>query len=180
MNRRGFLAGLIALPAVSYFLPPVSGWPRFDGFTTDNLRFKSTERFSAAFTDWKGVIGSSADGVALNSACHPPIGTVMGAVLRPGLEKFWVEHYDKHSEEWAELYGANEQLTLFADLDPNSLEEIEIELARPADAIGRTGGLLQTQRVAIADALTGRSYQSERAGGIFVPRLPRFRKEDPR
>lgn len=163
MNRRGFLSGLIALPAVSYFLPPVNGWP------TGRILKGDMSRYLTSNVAWF-IKTEHADGVALFSRAHPPLGTVMGAVLRPGLEKFWGEEDDKHSEDGAALYGDS--------LDPNSIKEIEIEYKRSADALGRTSPLLQTQRVAIADASAGRSYQSEREGGILVPRLPRFRKED--
>lgn len=69
MNRRKFLAGLgAALATVAAttrlgqstlsLLPSNS----LEGdFTTENLRFKCTERYSHGWTDWRGIYGTSSD-----------------------------------------------------------------------------------------------------------------------
>lgn len=170
MNRRGFLSGLIALPVVSYFLPPVNGWP------TGRVIGKDLNQYFTSNTAWF-LKTEAKDGLALYSRAHPILSAAFRAAMAEGLNQVWSEVDAERADDWVGIYGSAD---ISNALDPDSLEEIEIELARPADAAGRTRRLFQTQRVAIADATPGRSYQSERAGGILVPRLPRFRKEDTR
>ena len=67
VTRRSFLGALAALPAITALAgSPLRLLERKPegpevGFATENLRFKCTERFSAGFTDWRGVYGSSGD-----------------------------------------------------------------------------------------------------------------------
>lgn len=63
LSRRHFLGllagagtalavGELLLPPRTFFLAPHGGWPRPDGdFTTANLRYRYTERFSQGWTD---------------------------------------------------------------------------------------------------------------------------------
>lgn len=171
MNRRGFLAGLILLPAVKYFLPPRGGWP--------NGRILDPNRYFTSKTAWF-LKTEHKDGIALFSRSHSIDSAAFRAALMPGLQKFWAQEYSEHEEDWAILYGANKQLELFSSLDLNSLEEIEIELRPTADAIGPTRSLLEAQRVAIADATRGLEGYGERDGRLLLPRLLGLRKEDTR
>lgn len=66
VSRRGFLGMLAALPAITalagagILLPkrPDELVPETD-FSISELRYKATERYSAGFTDWRGVFGST-------------------------------------------------------------------------------------------------------------------------
>src|ERR1700760_2981016 len=59
-DRRQVLRGLLALPAVKYFLPPVKGWrPWENDFTTGNLVYKGTERYSWGATDVRAFYGTA-------------------------------------------------------------------------------------------------------------------------
>lgn len=63
ISRRRFVGMLAVLPAVT----ALAGFPlrlpkattAGTDFDTANLRYKCTERYSAGFTDWKGVFGSA-------------------------------------------------------------------------------------------------------------------------
>lgn len=188
MNRRGFLAGLLAtpilLPVVKQFLPPVGGWISSRGwagdFTTENLRFKTTERFAMGGTDVRAIYGTSGDGIALISRAHPFPSAAFRAAMTPGLQKVWSKIYDEHEEDWEKVFGPQQQ-DLFADfLDPNSLEEIEIGYERPADALGGLSSLLQEERVAATAAIARITDQGEREGSILLPRIFGFGKGPPR
>lgn len=180
MDRRKFLAGLLAspilIPAVKYFLPPMGGWPVGD-FTTDNLVYKSTERFSWGATDVRALYGSAGDGIALRSAAHPMSAEAFRAIALPTLNKIWSEEYDKHSDEWERLYGP-EQLTLFDSLNPDTLEDIEIGYDEAADAAGRASVLPEPQQMAIRPLRGEFPSYSERQGSILLPRLLGLRKKD--
>jgi hypothetical protein len=178
ITRRQVLAGLLAAPVVKYFLPPVGGWRPWE-FRTESFIYKTTERYSTGFTDWRGIYGTAGDGVALRSAAHPMSAAAFRAALLPGLNKIFSEEYDKHSDEWEEIFGP-QQLTLFDSINPDSLEEIEIGLQPPADASGRISLLPETQRVAIAAPTGERPSDRERSGGILLPRLFGLRKENSR
>ena len=85
MNRRGFIsmmagaAGALVLP--KWRIPdPVIVLPA--DFSTDNMLYKATERYSIDFADWRGFFGSAPvkaegsaiaydGGVALTSMLHP-------------------------------------------------------------------------------------------------------------
>jgi hypothetical protein len=178
IDRRRFLAGLLAspilLPAVKYFLPPVGGWPV--GFSTADMRFKYTERFSTGFTDWRGIYGTSGDGVAIASRAYSMSVAAFRAAVLPGLNKIWSEEYDKHSDEWEEIFREDKQLTLFDSINPDSLEEIEIELQPAADALRRISLLPEKERVAAADARRVLGGDRERESGILLPRIFGFGK----
>lgn len=166
INRRQVLAGLLAAPiAVKYFLPPRGGWPvsRYV-FETKDLAYRATERFAWGATDVRAIWGTS-DGVALTSATHP-VGPMSAAAFRaivePRLNKIFSEEYDKHSSEWEEVFGSP-QLTLLDSLNPDSIEEIEIEIRSPTDEAARLSGILQEERMAIADAGGKFSSDGERS-----------------
>lgn len=68
MKRRGFLFGAIAAPTIigidgkmKFFVPPtpkIITHPFHDDFTTDNLRFKVTERYAAALIRGAELFGT--------------------------------------------------------------------------------------------------------------------------
>src|SRR3954466_1361806 len=98
VSRRGFLAGLIALPAVKYFLPPVGGWPV--GFSTANMSYL------ARYTHETHALGFAiTDEVSLTSAAHPFPAEAFRAALLPGLQKIWAAEYDKHGDEFTAIYA---------------------------------------------------------------------------
>jgi phage major head subunit gpT-like protein len=69
ITRRGFISmlaiagtGAVLLPNRKYFLPTRFHEADMAGdFTTDNLRYECTERFSVGFTDSRGVLGAAPD-----------------------------------------------------------------------------------------------------------------------
>ena len=75
VSRRSFLSmltGAAGAAVLPWRIPnPIISLPPPAGFETDGLLFKATERYSAGFTDWRGVWGTCGDGVALTSAFHP-------------------------------------------------------------------------------------------------------------
>lgn len=168
VSRRRFLAGLLAspilLPAVKHFLPPVGGWP---------LSRYVYETKALGFTIEPSLVS---DGIALVSRAHPMSAAAFRAALLPGMNKIWSEEYDKHSDEWEDIFRDDKQLTLFDELDPNSIEEIEIELQPAADAVRRLSLLSEKERVATADALRGFESDRERDSGILLPRIFGFGK----
>lgn len=67
ITRRGFISmlalagtGAVLLPNRKFFLPERLTAMEGD-FTTENLRYKYTERLSVGFTNWEGIYGSSPD-----------------------------------------------------------------------------------------------------------------------
>jgi phage major head subunit gpT-like protein len=69
ITRRGFISmlaiagtGAVLLPNRKIFLPTrLHEADRAGDFLTEDLRYAATERYSAGFTDWQGVYGSSPD-----------------------------------------------------------------------------------------------------------------------
>jgi hypothetical protein len=78
LTRRKFLLGMAAaVPAAivvpeivrSYFLAPRTGWPQGD-FLTEDMIFKSVERYSQGWTNPRGVFGSGS--ILPNKLIVPP------------------------------------------------------------------------------------------------------------
>ena len=120
LNRRQLFTGLggaaVAAPLVVEAVAPVVHQvfvaktlaPPKSYFTSNTAWFLKTEH---------------RNGVALFSRSHP-----VGDILRPGLEKFWAKTYDRHSDEWEEIF-APRQLDLFDDrLCEDTLEQVSIEV----------------------------------------------------
>lgn len=132
ISRRRFLAwagaAAIVVPTVKYFLPPVGGWPNsLDGFTTDPLRYKAYERYSAGWVDGRAFYGTS-DGVALNSTPHPSIdydeiSRRYAEALERSFAQTTKEALDKHLRS---TYG-----TWYLKLEPKALKTIEADLPKP-------------------------------------------------
>lgn len=114
VNRRGFLGflgltGAVALVQPKIFLPPPGGWFRKglnDYFTSNTAWFIKTEH---------------KDGLALFNRSHPISSPEFAKILRPGIEDFWKQEYDKHHEEWSDCY-----------LSETSLEQIMIDIKEEA------------------------------------------------
>lgn len=182
INRRRVLAGLLAspliVPAVKHFLPPVGGWPlsRYV-YETKALGFTIGRQYADELAKSLYPIQREAlDGVALVSRAHPFPAEALRAALLPGLQKIWAQEYSKYEDDWINIFSAEEQLTLFDELDPNSLEEIEIECKPAADTFGRISLLPEKERVATADATRELESDRERNSGLLLPRLFGFGK----
>jgi len=80
--------------------------------------------------------------------------------------------YDRKADEWDEIFGPQ------AELSPDSLEEIEIEVRENYETLAAQGsGLLsQIERVAALRARLDFSGKDQRDGSLLVPRLPRLVK----
>lgn len=132
ISRRGFLAGalatpVIAVPAVKYFFAPKGGWPvsryifeaKGLGYAIDPKLVSDTEWF---------IKPEDRNGIALISRAHPMSAAAFRAAMAECLNKVWAEEYDKHADEWAELYQSE-----FPSISLDSLEEIEIEIPEPSE-----------------------------------------------
>jgi hypothetical protein len=113
MNRRGFLGflgltGAVALVQPKIFLPPPCGWNRTmsDYLTSKHAWFLKTEH---------------KDGVSLFNRSHPLSSPEFAKTLRPRIEEFWNQEYDKHADEWANLY-----------LSEASLEKVMVDIKEEA------------------------------------------------
>lgn len=109
ISRRAFLSGAatvaVAAPSIArtFFGPPRGGWPLLgydasEPFSTDVLRYKVTERYSAGWVDPRGVYGSSA---------RPMTASQFRAIVEPELNKIFSEVYDNHSQSWEQVFSGD-------------------------------------------------------------------------
>lgn len=106
ISRRAFLGGAatvaVAAPSIArtFFMPPRGGWPLLgydagEPFSTDVLRYKVTERYSAGWVDPRGVYGSYA---------HPMSVAKFREIIEPELNRIFNDAYSQHSEEWKQIF----------------------------------------------------------------------------
>jgi len=118
MNRRQFFQRFAAVPIAAsvvipeltrtIFLPPRDGWPL-------GLRYKAHERYSAGFTDPRGVYAYEAKelGKRFWTAYSPGVrrygnrlitAEEFSRIIKPELDRIFAEAYAQHSQEWLEVF----------------------------------------------------------------------------
>lgn len=103
ISRRAFFGGAaavaVAAPSITraFFGPPRGGWPveRYT-FTTDAMAYKVTERYSASWTDPRGIYGPKPYGMTAAD---------FRKIVEPELNRVFSEVYDNHCQEWEAIYG---------------------------------------------------------------------------
>lgn len=129
ISRRAFFGGAaavaVAAPSITraFFGPPRGGWPVAD-FTTDGLRYKAYERYSAGWTDPKAIFGTG-------FGCEPCKGMTAAdfrKIVEPELNRIFSETYDNHCQEWEALYGDGVSLNSTAHPGSESITEEDRKL----------------------------------------------------
>ena len=121
ISRRAFFGGAaavaVAAPSITraFFGPPRGGWPVAD-FTTDGLRYKAYERYSAGWTDPKAIYGTSFG----CEPCKPMTAAEFRKAVEPGLRKVFEEVYDNRCAEWERIYNEGDGVSLNSAPHPDS------------------------------------------------------------
>lgn len=138
MTRRRFLQALAAVPVAAAIAPELldllkppkvysfpggrygPDWISGD-FTTGNLRYKTTERFSAGMADWRGVFGSSPrSGIMRSADFRKQMATSLN-------EAFSNAYDESHAAIWQQLYGDASKVQLDAEVYGLGLARVKQE-----------------------------------------------------